>query len=261
MEPLIKSKDLLKTTLFLELLASQDEKELTRLMNNDGPKYARLLIAMSATIDKSCGNLNKVFEQITALELKAEEYSASKYDIVHVKHEYGADLQIIDKESSEIKGFEIKNSVVKASLLYKSNWLFKLNDQLLARYKAERRVEDLQALIGSVYEKQKNGVTCFVARTGTQKLNCYKLSGAFVAIYVIKKLISATSSSLNFGSERCPHCKHYHRVQQLIVYSEMLENFIKVSGKPFEYRLDYFNTKEWTLILKPVQTSTGCVKC
>lgn len=252
----IKSEELLKVTLLIELLAKQDEKDLTALMNAAGPEYARLLIAIGALVDKAAGNLNKLFELVTALELKAEE---GYKEIVHVKHEYGADLLVTDNETGEQQGFEIKNSVVKVLKSYRSNWLFNVNDNLISRYRVEKRNDDLKLLIGSIYEKQKNGVTCFVARSGTERLNCYKISGAFVALYSVKKLIDLKSSSVNFGSERCFRCKQYHRMQHLQVYAMVLDGYIKESGKPFEYRLDYFNDIQWDTVLKSIESSTGCV--
>jgi len=241
----------------LEWLAAQDEHDLTVLMNKDPLEYARLLMAMGALIDKACGSLSKLYEMVSALELTSE-YSKEKYDIIHVKHEYGADIRILNKETQDEEAFEIKTSVVKAGLKHKSNWNFKLNIGVLTRYREHRQEQDLKSLIGSVYEKQKNGVTCFVARCGTERINCYKMSGAFVALYCVKKLINASSDTINFGSERCPTCHHYHRMQYLQEYGKRLDTLILESGKPFEYRLDYFDSKQWAIILKCVRTTGGC---
>ena len=256
-KPIIDIEQLESATAALELLAGQDEHQLTLLMNANRDVYIKLLRAVGAFTEKAAGNVNKIYEIVTALELSSE-FSVEKYEIVHVKHEYGADVRILDKETQQQQALEIKTSLVKTSKRYKTNWLFTLNTDLLRRYREQRCAEDLKSLIRSVYEKQQNGVTCFVARHGTQKINDYRLSGAFVALYCVKKLINATSSSINFGSDRCEKCCHYHRIVHLRDYANRLDLVIKQSGKPFEYRLDYFDSREWSLILRRVDTNTGC---
>jgi len=257
----IKPKELLKVTECIELLANLDEKTLTIMMNTSPKEYARLLIAMGALIDKAAGNLNKLFEVVTALEL-ADEYDRETYEIVHVKHEYGTDLRIINKATKEAQGVEIKTSVVKKGkdTSYQANWLFTLSASLVKKYRAKSNDKNLALLIGSVYEKQENGVTCFVARYGTERINHYKVDGAFIALYCAKKLVEGNDATINFGAKRCKKCAEYHRIQHMMYWAEKLRKRIERSGKPFEYRLDYFTDNEWPDILKAIPTQTGCNK-
>lgn len=249
--------DLAKTILFIESLASKEEKELCDLMYASPQEYAQLLKSIGALVDKAAGNLNKLYEVVTQLEL-SQEYNKETHELKHIKHKYGADLVLVNLETQEEQAFEIKNSIVKKTKDYKSNWLFSVNEKLLRRYQDKRKLADLENLIGSIYEKQKNGVTAFIARCGSERLNFYKMSGAFVALYCVKKLIQSSAHSINLGSERCPLCQHYHRILYLQHYSQELDKRIALSGEPFKYKFDYFNAKEWRDILKQVQGKKNC---
>ena len=138
---------------------------------------------------------------------------------------------------------------------YRTNWNFKLDARLLLQCKKPTCDEkDIALLIDSIYRKQSNGVVCLVARCATTRLNCYKLSGAFVALYCVKSLLKASCDTLNMGSKRCQKCQHYHRIQHLSTYGEELEKRISASNRPFERRLTYFTENEWKTILKTVLT-------
>ncbi len=240
---------------FISDLAELDEEALCDKMQESGIEYARLLVAMGAFVDRSCGNLNKLYEMVASLELY-ELFDATKYTIRHVKHEYGADIVVIDKISKEARNIEIKTSVVKRKSQYKSNWLFSVNKSLVNKYNTERSHTNLVAIINAFYEKQENGVTCFIARHELQKIAQYSISGPFIALYCTKKVIESACSTVNFGSQRCKHCKEYHRIATLSEYAKQLDDRITASEtKKFEYRLDYFSDDEWCNIMHKVDTN------
>ncbi len=108
----------------LELLNLSTESELTNASYKDKKEYYQLLMAMGSLITKTCGNLNKIYEKTTELSLllQYEEESESS-SVEHVKHSYGSDLVITNKDGAKID-VEVKMSTVSEDLGYKSNWMF-----------------------------------------------------------------------------------------------------------------------------------------
>lgn len=236
------------TIKFLEKLCLEDESVLCARMHKDGDKYSRLLVAMGCVIDHSSGSLSKLYELVATLDL-CREYDPEIYEVRHVKHEYGSDVNILHRETKEeISSIEIKTSVVKKGKKYESSWCFALPPKELRQYKETLSEEHLKPLIESVYKKQKNGRALLIARHGTECIAQYSVSGAFISLYLIKKLKEKT----NIGSERCNVCDEYHRAQHLVKHGDELDKRIKDSGIPFEYKLDYFTKEEWEIIMKPV---------
>lgn len=235
----------------LETLGNKDEETLSIEMHQQPKEYARLLVAISALTTKACGNMNKVFEMVTTLELCLER-DGEKYEVRHVKHEYGADIVITNKETLVQEAIESKHSMTVKSDRYKTDWNFTVRGSDRHAYQREPTPERLAVLIGSLYKKQSNGVSCLSARTGTELLHHYQVSGAFIALYCAKKLMTASCNSVNLGCQRCVVCGHYHRALSLQAWGKELESIILVGGKPFEYTLAYFTDDQWRNIFRAI---------
>ncbi len=207
----------------IDRLASMDEEALNTLIDNDKETYLRLLMSMGALINKSCGNLNKLYEKTTQLNL-----SIAKQDVVHVKHSYGPDLRVKDEKSGLFVDEELKSSVVKKTSRYKTNWVFSISrdttyDALRLKY---------------------SGTVRLIAVWHTDMFKSYVLSGQFVALYIAKTLMSHhkqhTNVVINLG---CCHCeKHdmYHRITKYMKYDALLSE--RVIG---EDALAVFTDIEW----------------
>ncbi len=242
-----KSMDTVCT--FLEELSHKDEAVLTAAMNANPEEYSRLLVAMAALTDKACSNINKIFEVVAVLDLLSE-YDLEVYDVKHTKHEYGSDIQVMHKITGAKDCIEVKTSVTKKKKKYATNWCFAIPVKELKDYRKNECLETLTPLIESVYKKQENGKTLLIARYQTDCIARYPISGPFVALYAVKKVLSAASLVVNLGCVRCNVCEGYHRAQHLQKHSLVLDERIKETGKAFEYRFDYFSDDEWTTILK-----------
>jgi len=241
------------TIQFLEKLSAEDEAVVCDRMHKNAVKYTRLLVAMGSLVDKSAGSLSKLYELVARLEM-AKEYDSEVYEIRHVKHEYGADIVIKERETNLEQAIEIKTSIVKQNKKFVSNWNFALPVNELRQYKLNQTAENLAPLLSSVYSKQRDGKTLLIARHETSNLAQYAVSGAFISLYLVKKL----KEKSNLGSEICNQCKEYHRAQRLVKHGEELDKRIKESGKPFEYRFDYFTDLEWLDILRAIPSQ--CAK-
>lgn len=242
---------------YLEGLGEKDEETLSVAMHQQPKEYARLLVAIGALTTKACGQLNKIFEVVTTLELCTER-DGDQYEVRHVKHEYGADIVITNKETLVEESIESKHSMTVKSDRYKTDWNFTVNGSDRTAYQREQTPERLAVLIGSLYKKQSNGVTYLSARTGKELLHHYQVSGAFIALYCAKKLTTASCNSVNLGCQRCDLCGHYHRALSLQAWGKELELRILAQGKPFEYTLGYFTDVQWRNILKAIPSQ--CVK-
>ena len=238
-----------QVTLFIEALSNKDEEAVWAQMHQSPEEYARLLISMGALVTKAAGNLNKLYELVTTLELDAK-YDKEEVVLCHVKHGYGADIIVKNRETLEEQcGIEVKHSMTVAKNHYKTNWNFTVESRELLAYKRDPTTERLGLIIGSLYKKQANGITCLVARTGTELLQSYEVSGCFIALYCARKLIVSINKVVNLGCDRCGVCGHYHRVHHLQKWAKTLDERITASGRPFEYRFDYFTNMEWLAIL------------
>ena len=153
--------------------------------------------------------------------------------------EHGADL--VDVEGNN---HELKVSSCKKGTNYKCNF----NWPIPAGSNVERRREKLLASIvektggnsnenvvrfsrpnascDAKRQKEKGGGFEMVAKDarGQDVLNEYSLSGIFVYHYFKRLPKFPTSTTYNFGCERCYKCNEYHRLQRLVRYDErMLE--------------------------------------
>lgn len=236
---------------FLEKLSEQDEGIVQTRMHNDPVQYTKLLVVMGSLIHKSAGSLAKMYEMVTTLELCTER-DGDKYEVRHVKHEYGADIVITHKETLVQESIESKHSMTVKSDRYKTDWNFTVSGSDQHAYQQEPTQERLAVMIGSLYKKQSNGVSYLSARTGTELLHHYEVSGTFIALYCAKKLTTASCNNVNLGCQRCDVCGHYHRALSLQAWGKELELRILAQGKPFEYTLAYFTDVQWRNIFKAI---------
>ena len=238
---------------FLETLGSKEEEDLSSDMDQHPIEYARLLIAMGALSTKASGNLNKNYETVTVLEFAAK-YDKEKYEVSHVKHSLGVDILIKNKETCEEHSVEVKHSLTTKSTGYKTNWNFTVDAKLHLRCKREPTAQHISLLMNDIYRKQKNGFSYLVSRTGKDFLASYEVSGAFMTLYCVKKLITATCSVVNLGCQRCATCNQYHRLVHIQQWGVELEKRITASKQPFQYRLTYFTPLEWIQITKIIKS-------
>lgn len=242
---------------YLEALGDKEETELCTLMNKDSKTYARLLVAIGSLTTKAAGNANKIYELVTALELQSE-YDSEKYEICHVKHKYGADIVIKNKETLEEKSIDLKHSMtVKGEKdKYHSSWNMSVNLHLQRAYQNEPTQERLAILIDTVYKKLNNGVASLIARRERELLNHYEIDGHFMALYCAKKLSTASCNAVNMGCDRCVACGHYHRAFHLQAWGEELAARILANG-PFVHTFAYFSRTEWSAICGRVDSQCG----
>lgn len=236
---------------FLEVLGDKEEDDLCTLMHSNGKEYARLLVAIGSLTTKACGNLNKIYELVTTLEICAEK-DTIKYEVRHVKHEYCADIVITNRETLEKESIESKHSMTIKGDRYRTDWSFVVNASDQHAYKREPTSERLCVLIDSIYSKQSNGLTYLTVRTGKELLHRYEVNGYFIALYCAKKLTTASCNSVNLGCQRCEVCGHYHRVLSLQAWGKELASRILAQGKAFQYTFAYFTPVEWQAIFKLV---------
>lgn len=244
-----------KVIAYLEALGDKEEADLYTLMRKDCKEYARLLVAIGSLATKAAGNMNKIYELVTALGLHAK-YDSEKYEVCHVKHKYGADIVIKNKETLEEESIEVKHSMTVKGKKYHSNWNMSTNPHYQHAYQREPTPERLATLIESIYKKLDNGVGHLTARTERELLHRYEISGYFMALYCAKKMSTASCNNVNMGSDRCAVCGHYHRALHLRAWGEELEARILVHGA-FVPTFAYFTSLEWDAIFERVQSQCG----
>src|ERR1017187_6903088 len=102
------SKCLLDCVLKIRKLNKLSSHELELLIGGDMQHAHDLLMAMGHFIDKTCGNLNKIYEKTTELSISMQSKEikgigddisvtsppTQKEVIQHIKHSYGPDLII-----------------------------------------------------------------------------------------------------------------------------------------------------------------------
>lgn len=193
----------------LEQLSEKDEETLDALIEKDRETYYRLLMAMGALCTKICGNPNKLYEKTTQLSLLINKEAT---DVEHVKHSYGADLRIKDKDTNLFVDEEIKSSVVKKKDHYKSNWVFSIA--------SDSTLESLSL--------KYNGTVRFVAIHGTQVFKTYVLSSSFVNLYFIKCLERYQKGRskpiiINLGCIYSSKEEDYPRLSKYVRYDKILK--------------------------------------
>lgn len=250
--------ELKRVIVYLETLGDKDEKELWKLMDDDPVEYARLLVAVGSLATKAAGSLSKLYEKVTALELTSQ-YDTEKYEVRHIAHSYGADVCIINRETKEEECIEVKHSMTTKGKHYHTNWNFTVDDKLLLACKREpTNTEHIASLINSIYRKQHNGVCYLASRSGKDSLQHYEVSGAFISLYCVKKVLATFTKTVNLGCDRCILCNHYHRIVHLAQWGRILEKRILASGETFAHNLNYFSIVEWSRIMSPVPSKNRC---
>jgi hypothetical protein len=253
---------------FLRLLSLLGEDGLEKVLEEDRPASIALLQAMGQFIIVSSGNLNKLYEKITALELR-EKYKTQEDGAVvvtHVKHSYGPDIVLTKENGEAIADFEVKTSFVDCAKVYHSNWPFTIDPYLCSQYKEAARdkvknasllLEIEQKMILSLYKKMKNGVTLFVARSIEGKLNEYEVDGLFIALFCIKKVLTSIGGTVNFGCDRCTSCHHYHKMLHLQQCAQRVVQDQTLRASP---QLSCLSEEEWKLALKRIPAQKECEK-
>ena len=118
------NKDLIHNTIDnLIELNKLNENELELALYENKSDYYNLLMTMASIINKTCGNLNKIYEKTTELSTEISPLCV----INHVKNHYGADLKMYHKISEITTEIEVKSSVVQASIKLKA--FFKNNQK------------------------------------------------------------------------------------------------------------------------------------
>lgn len=247
---------------FLNGLTSLEEGKLDELITNDRDSYARLLESLGGFVSVTCGNLNKLYEKVVALDLQTKY--ASEAEVTHVADKKGSDIEIKHADREEVEGIEVKCSLVKAKTNYHTNWNFKAKSDLMVKYLEEKdlikRRELESQVILELYRKMKTGRVIMVARTATEQLKQYEIDGLFMAIVVIKMACDSKGFVANFGCVRCRHCLEYHRIRHLqntcmaFMPAVLLEN-PDLATSP---TLDCFSSTEWATIFETIPGHTGC---
>lgn len=185
-----------KTIKEIERLGALDEDELNNLMNEDKERALRLLMAIGAFTTNYCGMTNKLYEKAAELRLSVHE----KREAIHTKHSYGADIRIKDEKTGLFIDEEIKSSVVKKTLLYKTNWIFSATGKF-------------------------NGTVRLEAIWGTDVFKSYILSGRFVTLYIARVVSRHEKTKVvNLGCAYCERHQTYHRADKFIKYDTLLSS-------------------------------------
>lgn len=222
------------TITMIEDLGAMDEGALEKLVDNDKETYLRLLMAIGALINKSCGNLNKLYEKTTQLDLSIKN-GGDNDNVIHVKHSYGADIRVKDEETGLYVDGELKTSVVWKKDRHKANWIFCIPSD-------------------ATYETLKikySGTVRLTAIWGNTIFKSYLLSGRFVALYMARCVASLHESKsvlkINMGGCYCETHDTYHRIAKYLKYDALLKRADDV----------VLTEDEWTDILKK---ETKCLK-
>lgn len=247
---------------FLNGLTALEEGKLDELITNDRDSYARLLESLGGFVSVTCGNLNKLYEKVVALDLQTKY--ASEAEVTHVADKKGTDIEIKHAGRDEVEGIEVKCSVVNAKTKYHANWSFKAKPALMEKYveekdSVERRNLESQVIL-EVYRKMKTGRAILVARTATQQLKQYEIDGLFMAIVVIKMACESADWVANFGCDRCKVCLEYHRIRHLqnackAFMPAVLRENPDLATNP---TLDCFSSTEWATIFGTIPAHRDC---
>jgi hypothetical protein len=222
----------------LNELTALDENELGVLLDGHKKEYYNLLMATASLINKTCGNLNKVYEKTTELSLSIESSSSphnNTNDIIdltgetvastntvyvsHVKYSYGPDLIIHNPINETTTEAEVKTSVVKKKNSFKSNWMFKIS------------VDRDKPIFPQIYGKY-TGVVILNAVSGIDILKTYTLSGLFASLlftrYMQDDSYNGTKDiTINLGATYCTIHNVYHRIEVYLNYDKLLQERVK----------------------------------
>lgn len=191
-----------------------EEKELETLIQDDRQHFYELLMAMGNFIDKSCGQLNKLYEKTTVLSMQMQAVTTE-----HVKHNYGPDLLITTAQNETVDG-EAKSSVTKRTDRYKTDWMFTVSLDYTRR-------EETPDWIYTQLSAKYAGVVIVQAVHDGVVINEYRLSGAFVARLFSRQIVDKGAPMkrkyvFNLGTTRCPHHNSYHRLDKYVRYDTLM---------------------------------------
>jgi hypothetical protein len=245
---------------YLEELNALSQQQLDDEMQQKPQEYVGLLNAVAVFLTRSCGQLNKVYEKVTQLELQQQQDESEESTVYeHVRDGYGADLVLCNAATGEVEEkLEIKTSMTKQCKGRVTNWVFRLSEKL------ELSDENGQALFDSLYNKGTR-VLLQAKSSDSQPtaLNSYELSGQFVALLVTRLALRNKKRTVNLGRSRCDKCEHYHYVQHLQKYDQLLqERGAALSCRSgaaqmpivYETLVAQFTAEEWHALLEKTVT-------
>jgi len=221
----------------LARLAALDEAALGAHIDAEHAAYRGLLRAIGLFLSTACGAPGRLGERVTQLELR----HAEGLDARHNSAAYGADIVVGAPGAAAVR-VECKDSHVKRAKGYKSNWMFELAPSVrIARDNAAAMIAATSAKMDLVVLKA-HAPDAAASRE-------YRLSGAFVALFVAQSLLrwvdvpAHVARCVNLGSRACRHCGAYHRIEKLQRLDALLAE--RLAGAPLEHRLDYLSAAEW----------------
>jgi hypothetical protein len=169
--------------------------DILKEIDNDKKNFLELFMLMSHFIDISCGNMNKIHEKTTELEIKLDPNIGSiideDEDIKLMTGTHGTDIMVYKKDDGiHTKSIEVKTSMVKKKKNFISSWIFSVPCGVIwSKEEMDAGFKDspFDIVYDSVYHKMKNGIVIFktVYQGVTDK--SYSLSGEFVTLYLIYK--------------------------------------------------------------------------
>ena len=205
-------RDAIKTLSTLTSLESGTQR--TEIEAN-AELFTELLRQIALLLSQSCGNINKVHEKITQLELITA--SGENVSVEHRCGTYGADINIHEAGKVSLN-VECKNSVTTKKKHYKTNWMFTLSTDM--------PLDDLLSMTERLKQKFGEGYTQLTAESKDdgRRLNDYKLSNAFVANLLARLAFKNGTRKINLGRTRCNICEKYHYIENLLLLDERMKS-------------------------------------
>lgn len=228
-----------------------EEDQLTELLDTNKKESYELLMHMGSFISNTCGNINKLYEKTTELNLSITSNSKTQC-IKHIKNAYGPDLIINDEEydiddyidsilgeeeeeeeiikdntsntTTKIKTHvEVKSSTVKINKTFASNWMF---NTLIANNAITEQ---------HIYESIKmkyQGIVLLNAIHKSITINTYRISGTFISLLFTKKFMYIINNGgirphnfvVNLGCKRCTVHNTYHKIEKYVKYDKIMKN-------------------------------------
>jgi len=240
---MINLSDLKKTLVFINKNLSDEDIELYFL---DNPKESEELFNnLQWFLQRTCGNTNRINEKISFIK---ESNLRKGVTIIHNKESYGPDIVYFDNENNNNECFiEEKTSSVKKKTNFKANFVFKFSDEV----KNDIKNENIAFIIEKFYtSKVKNGYVILNVKYESDLLFTKKISGEFISLLLTKLSLKHQSVCINIGCQICDKCLSYHRILHYKKFDKILKN--RIGKEKFQYKLDYFDEKEWIDILAKI---------
>jgi len=257
-KPVEQEFNVIKLNQQLDLLRVKDEEEITAMMSASPEDYIDLLESIQVFLSTACGNANKLGEVITTLKLQS---LLPECCVTHVKHAYGADIQLVDRVSGKVTNVENKDSFTKKQGGYKSNWNFTVSRKAVKHHDQYPGVipnwDEMECYVRDCCEKM-TGYVVLRASCRNGELNTYVLNGNFVALVLCKKALTAydmKEAHINLGGTRCHKCHEYHRIVNLQRFEARFKQVKKRRGDDLIFTFECFSEKEWESILTPSSDS------